>query len=104
MSVVPRILASVVVATGGFTAVGLASPSAADPDIGSQSAAEVIVELQEQGYSVLVNGAPAGDTSFLTTCTVTSIHNPGDPTPDPTPDTNRTTPISLDVACPITHG
>jgi hypothetical protein len=99
MSFVPRILASVLVAAGGFTAVGLASPSAADPNIDGQSAAAVIVDLQEQGYLVMVNGAPAGDTSLLTTCTVTSIHNPGDPTTDPT----TTTPISVDVACPLTH-
>jgi hypothetical protein len=100
MSFVPRILAPVLVAAGAFTAVGLASPSTADPDIDSQSAAAVIVDLQEQGYLVMVNGAPAGDTSLLTTCTVTSIHNPGGPTPDPT----TTTTISVDVACPITHG
>ncbi|TPG33202.1 hypothetical protein [Mycolicibacterium hodleri] len=100
MSLVPRLLASVLVAAGGFTAVGLAAPGAADPDIDGESAAAVIDQLQEQGYAVNVNGAPAGDTSMLTTCTVTSIHNPGDPTPDPT----STTTIFVDVACPLTHG
>lgn len=100
MSYAPRLLASVLIAAGGFTAIGLASPSAADPDIDGESATAVIDQLQEQGYAVMVNGAPAGDTSLLSTCTVTSIHNPGDPTPDPT----TTTIISVDVACPITHG
>ena len=100
MSLVPRLLASVLVVASGFTAVGLAAPSTADPDIDGESAAAVIDQLQEQGYVVNVNGAPVGDTSLLTTCTVTSIHNPGDPTPDPT----TTTTIEVDVACPLTHG
>jgi hypothetical protein len=83
-----------------LASIALAGPGAADPDIDGESAAAVIDELQEQGYSVMVNGAPAGDTSLLETCTVTSIHNPGDPTPDPT----TTTAIFVDVSCPITHG
>ena len=99
MSYLPRIMASVVVAAGGFTAVGSASPSAADPNINTQSATAVINGLQEQGYLVLVNGTPAGDTSLLSTCKVTSISNAGDPTPDPT----KTATISVAVACPITH-
>jgi hypothetical protein len=96
-------MASVVVAAGGFTAVGSASPSAADPDINTQSATAVINGLQEQGYLVLVNGTPAGDTSLLSTCKVTSISNAGDPTPDPTPDPTKTATIYVAVACPITH-
>ena len=50
---------------GGIATIALASPSAADPDIDSESAAAVIEQLQEQGYAVEVNGAPAGDTSLL---------------------------------------
>lgn len=95
-----RLLASTMAVVGGVAAIALAAPGAADPDIDSESAAAVIDELQEQGYSVMVNGAPAGDTSLLETCTVTSIHNPGDPTTDPT----TTTPIYVDVSCPITRG
>jgi hypothetical protein len=100
MSHSSRPLASLVLAAGAFTAVGLASTVTADPDIDGESAAAVIDQLQEQGYAVDVNGAPAGDTSLLSTCTVTSIHNPGVPTPDPT----TTTTIYVDVACPLNHG
>ncbi|MCW2552227.1 MAG: hypothetical protein JWR13_1551 [Mycobacterium sp.] len=99
MSLVPRLVASLL-AVGGATAVVAASLANADPDIDGESAAAVINQLQQQGYAVNVNGAPAGDTSLLTTCTVTSIHNPADPTPDPT----TTTTIYVDVACPLTHG
>lgn len=81
-------------------AIVLAPPAAADPDIDSESASAVIQQLQEQGYTVQVNGAPAGDVSLLSTCEVTSIHNPGIPAPDPT----ATTDVYVDVACPITHG
>jgi hypothetical protein len=100
MSHAPRLLASLAIAAGGITVVGFASAVSADPDIDGESATAVIKQLQEQGYAVDVNGAPAGDTSMLSTCTVTSIHNPGDPTPDPT----TTTTIYVDVACPLTHG
>jgi hypothetical protein len=95
-----RVLASALAVVGGIATIAVAAPGAADPDIDGESAAAVIDQLQEQGYSVMVNGAPAGDTSLLETCTVTSIHNPGDPTPDPT----TTTAIFVDVSCPITHG
>jgi hypothetical protein len=47
-----------------------------------------------------VKGISGTDTSLLTTCTVTAIHNPGDPSPDPT----STTTIYVEVACPIQHG
>jgi hypothetical protein len=100
MPQVPRVLASVVVAVGGIAAVGLAPPAASDPNIDGESASTVINQLQKQGYDVMVNGNPAGDTSLLTTCTVTSIHNPGDRAPDPT----TTTTVRVDVACPLTHG
>ena len=99
MSHVSRLLVSFLVAAGGFTAVGLASTVSADPNVESKSATAVIDQLQKQGYAVNVNGAPAADTSLLTTCTVTSIHNPGHPTPEST-----TKSIDVDVACPLTHG
>jgi hypothetical protein len=69
----------------------------ADPDIDTESASAVIEELQEQGYVVDVNGVPSGNTALLTTCTVTSINNPGTATPNQT----GTTTVSVDVACPI---
>lgn len=100
MSHVPRHYATLLVAVGGAVTIGLAPSVVADPDIDSESATAVIDELQEQGYAVEVNGAPAGDISLLTSCTVTSIHNPGDPTPDP----STTTTIFVDVACPMSHG
>ena len=56
-----------------------------------------IEELQEQGYVVDVNGVPSGNTALLTTCTVTSIQNPG----TATPNQPGTTTVSVDVACPI---
>jgi hypothetical protein len=99
MSLAPRRYAALLAAVGGASAIAIAQPVAADPDIDGESAAAVIDQLQEQGYAVDVNGAPAGDTSLLTTCTVTSIHNPGNPTTDPT----TTTTIYVDVACPISH-
>lgn len=69
----------------------------ADPDIETESASAVIQELQEQGYVVNVNGVPSGNTALLTTCKVTAIHDSDGTSPDPTP----TTPIFVDVACPI---
>lgn len=100
MSLVPRRLASALVVLGAVTAVGLAAPGAAEPNSDGESAAAVIDQLQKQGYPVTVNGSAAGDISLLTTCTVTSIHNPGMPTPDPT----KTRAVDVSVACPITHG
>jgi hypothetical protein len=49
---------------------------------------------------VTINGVPSGDTALLTTCVVTEIHDADTPTPDPT----ATTPVSVDVACPIQRG
>jgi hypothetical protein len=89
-----------VIVTGSVTAVGLASRGVADPTADGESAAAVIVQLQEQGFLVTVNGAQAGDTSLLTTCTVTSIQNSGAPTIEPA----KTRTVNVSVACPITHG
>jgi hypothetical protein len=91
MSFTPRFLAWTVV-TGGVAAIAFASPASADPDIHNQSAATVIDQFQKEGYAVEVNGAPAGDSSLLSTCTVTSVRKPGGTT------------ISLSVACPLIHG
>ena len=46
-----------------------------------------------------MKGVAAENTALLATCKVTAIHNPGDPTSDPT----ATTTIYVDVACPIQH-
>ena len=51
-----RVLASTMAVVGGVATIALAAPSSADPDIDGESAAAVIDELQEQGYSVMVNG------------------------------------------------
>jgi hypothetical protein len=99
MSLAPRRFV-LLLAIGGIVAATLAPVAAADPDIDTESAAAVIEELREEGYAVEVNGVSSGNTSLLTTCTVTQIHNPGDPTTDPT----NTTTIYVDVACPISHG
>jgi hypothetical protein len=77
-------------------ALVLAPSAAADPDIDTESAAAVIEELQEQGYTVEINWLTGNDGKPLSSCAVTSIHNPGDPTPDPT----TTTTIYVDVTCP----
>jgi hypothetical protein len=100
MAHVPRLLASLTIAAGAIAVVGFAPTVSANPDIDGESATTVIKQLQEQGYTVDVNGNPAGDTSLLSTCTVTSIHTPGDPTSDPT----TTATIYVDVACPLIHG
>jgi hypothetical protein len=100
MSLAPRRCVTLLVAIGGATAIALGPAAAADPDIDTQSAAAVIEELREEGYAVEVNGVSSGDTALFTSCTVTQIHNPGDPTTDPT----TTTTIHVDVACPISHG
>ena len=86
------------------TAVAVAPGVSADPDIDSESAAAVIQELEEQGYQVEVKGVSGENIELLTTCTVTAIHNPGEPTPDPTtPGPTTTTTVYVDVACPIQH-
>jgi hypothetical protein len=95
MSFTSRHLAPVLAVLAFATA--FAHSAGADPDIDSESAAAVIQELQEQGYVVNVNGVPSGNTSLLTTCSVTTIDNPGDAAPSPA----GTTAISVDVACPI---
>lgn len=96
----PRRVALLLATVGVAVATTLAFPVTADPDIDTESAAEVIDELTEQGYDVQVNGVPSGDTSLLTTCKVTAIHNPGAASADPT----STTVISVDIACPISRG
>jgi hypothetical protein len=85
----------------GFASVIILAPTgAADPDIDTESAAAVVEELKAQGYNVEVKGMSGADSGLLTTCTVTAIHNPGDPSPDPA----STTTIYVEVACPIQHG
>jgi hypothetical protein len=98
MSLAPQLLAGSLLWLASVTI--LAAPSVADPDIHSQSAAAVVEDLRAQGYNVEVKGISGADTGALTTCTVTAIHKPGDPSSDPT-----TTPmVYVEVACPIQHG
>jgi hypothetical protein len=84
----------VLAAVGGFAGV-----AAADPDIDSESAAAVITELQEQGYDVQIKGVSGDNADMLTACSVTSINDSGEDSPDPT----KTTLIYVEVACPIQH-
>jgi hypothetical protein len=98
MSLAPRLMAASLLGLASVTI--LAPTAAADPDIDTESAAAVVEELRAQGYNVEVKGIPGADTGLLTTCTVTTIHNPGAPSPDPT----STTTIYVEVACPIQHG
>ena len=93
----PRLCTPALIVLAAVTA--FAPAAAADPDIDGESAAAVIQQLKEQGYNVEVKGVSSDNTDLLTTCTVTAIHNPGDPTPDPTTSTT----IYVEVACPIQH-
>ncbi len=93
MSLTTQRLASLFYAALGVAAVVVAPVAAADPDIDSESAAAVIDELQEQGYTVEINGVPSGDTALLTSCTVTAIH-----------DSDTAATVFVDVACPIQRG
>ena len=101
MSLAPHRILTMLTAAAGAVAVALSPAVMADPDIDAESAAAVIQDLREEGYTVEVNGGVSSeDTTLLASCKVTQIHNPGDPTTDPTP----TTTIYVDVACPISHG
>lgn len=84
----------------GLAVTGALAPAAlADPDIDSESAAEVIDELKEQGYDVRIKGVSGDATDLLTTCSVTAINDSGEDSPDPT----KTTLLYVEVACPIQH-
>jgi hypothetical protein len=100
MPLAPRRYVTLMVAIAGAATVALGPVAVADPDIDTQSAEDVVEQLREEGYSVEINGVSSGDSALLTSCMVTQIHNPGDPTTDPT----TTTTIYVDVACPISHG
>ena len=100
MSLAPRGYVALLIAVGGTAAVALASSAAAAPVTTDKSAAAVIEQLQKEGYTVVVKGVSSGDTTLLTSCKVTQIHNPGNRKPDPT----TTTTVYVDVACPISHG
>lgn len=100
MSLASRRLALLAFAVAGPTAMVLVPSAAADPDGVGKPAVAVIDELQQQGYRVEISGVPSGDTAMLTNCTVTAIHEPGDPNPDPTSATT----VYVDVACPIRRG
>lgn len=93
-------VARLLVASGALLAglLGMA-PAAADPDLDTESAAEVVTELREQGYAVEVKGVSTPDPALLSDCKVTSIQDTGQPTPDPT----TTTLVYVEVACPIQH-
>lgn len=84
----------------GGALVWWAPIAGAEPQAGDSTADSVIDQLQKQGFSVQVNGGPVGDVSMLDTCTVTSIHHPGGPMPDPT----TTGTVNVEVACPLIHG
>ncbi|MDP9165874.1 MAG: hypothetical protein M3O32_07415 [Actinomycetota bacterium] len=99
MSLAPRLLATIAVAVGTVSAVSWASPGTAEPNIDGRSAVTVIEQLRDKGYTVEVNGSPAGDISLLTTCTVTSIAK----AVAPQPESMLTETVNVVVACPISH-
>ena len=100
MSLVPRLLTTLAIAVGGVSTLGWASPGAAEPNVDGRSAVTVIEQLRDKGYTVEVNGSPAGDISLLTTCTVTSIVK----AVAPQPESMTTETVNVVVACPISHG
>jgi len=77
-------------------ALGLAGASAAAPTGGS-SAADTVKSLQDQGYSVQLNGRADGP---LSKCTVTGVH--GLPNTDAAGRINSTqfTTVYVDISCP----
>lgn len=93
----PRLCTPALIVLAAVTA--FAPAAAADPDVDGESAAAVIQELKQQGYDVEVKGVSSDNTDLLTTCTVTAIHQPEGPAPDPTAAAT----IYVEVACPIQH-
>lgn len=78
-------------------AIGIAAAAPAGADlVTDNSAADTVSALQQQGYSVQLNG-PAEVP--LTQCRVTGVH--GVPDSDPSgADPVRSTTVYLDISCP----
>jgi hypothetical protein len=67
------------------------------PVAGESSAADVINDLEDQGYSVAINWVSGPSSEPLSTCRVLAIHNP-DRSPDAVP--TKSTTVYVDVSCP----
>ena len=81
------------IAAGAVAAIGFAAPAGAAL-AGDNSAADVITNLQQQGYSVQINGAA---TVALAECRATGVH--GVPDSGGTPALRSTT-VYVDISCP----
>lgn len=72
----------------GVAAIGFAGPAEAAPT-GELSAADTVKSLQDEGYSVQVNGTANVP---LSECLVTGLHGLSNPAPRGT--------VYVDVSCP----
>jgi hypothetical protein len=90
-----------VAAASAFTAaaVGLAGPAAAAPK-GGGNAADVVKELQADGYNVQINGSV---TDPLSTCVTTAAHGGPAAAGSPDPQAASFTSVYVDVSCPDDH-
>lgn len=79
-----------------LAAVGLAGAAGAAP-AGPGSAGDVVKNLQDQGYNVMLNGSRSGP---LSDCIVTAIHNP-DSSGQVKPA--QFTTVYVDISCPPTN-
>jgi hypothetical protein len=77
--------------------IPVATADPVSPVAGDSSAADVISELEDQGYSVAINWVSGQSTRPLSTCRVLAIHNP-DRGPDSVP--MKSTTVYVDVSCP----
>ncbi len=91
-------IALVLVAAGGAQPTCAAEP--VWPVAGSESAADTISDLEDQGYSVAINWIAGDRTVPLSRCSVTAIHNP-DRSADGVPISSTT--VYVDVSCPSDH-
>ena len=96
MSFRRRYFAALVVVALAAASIRFGAMAAADPVwpvAGNGSAADTIGDLQDQGYTVAINGSI---TAPLERCLVTAIHNPDRSGGKPDPSTT----VYLDASCP----
>lgn len=81
------------------TSIAVGPMAAADPVwplADSESAADTIRNLEDQGYTVAINWTSGDSTVPLSECTVSAIHNPDRPGDEPT----QSATVYVDVSCP----